>query len=440
MKAQSKLIISAIMVVLALVIATQSMFVVRPDQFAIVTEFGDPVDPEGIKEPGLYFKMPFIQEVIYLDRRVHGWDDEGKDVKTKELKPIDFVAFARWRIADPLRYYEAVRDVTRAAASMDSVVTARIQAKVREKKLGELVRNDKKNCDKSTPPKCSTRDFTAQEKLDLQNLIERFEECNPDPLCVQGSPDDLVCKLAGGCVPERCTPACEANQVCVPGNAEIRAQLEEKKSQRINLDAAPQRSDIVASILSESNAVLRAEFGIEILDLHFKYLNLSPAVHEDVIRRIRADREADIATYRRVGKACRGAILQGKEQRLGDINGERDRRVRLEEGIAVAEAIDIKQAAFSEDPEFFRFAKTLEVYEKSLRDGTRLVLSADSPILALMKDASLLAPIGTAPTPSLVPDPTKRPQMLPQPRKPAPIPAPKAPEPAPEAPEAPEPE
>lgn len=354
------------LVVLGLVLtAWKSFFIVRPDQFAVVTQFGDPVDEK--REPGLYFHLPWIQDARYLDNRVRGWDDITKNTNTSELKPIDVTAFARWQI-DPApggatKFYTAVGTDQRAHGSMDSIVTKRIQAAIREHRLASVVRD-------------KGRSFAAREASDLKFLFVDYPECKSDK------------------------------------NKEIRTMLEEYEaivarqvSATGTVDAKALRSEIVAGILTTSNEALRDEFGLEILDLHFKYLNYSPQVHAEITTKITKDRERDIARYNKLGDACTGTIRQVKEESLGAVLGERDRRVRELRGDAVAEAIRIKSEAFNQDPEFFRFLKMLELYEESLTSNTRFVMSADNPLLGLMRDPSLvravpkreLAPLKEAP-------------------------------------------
>ena len=331
-----------LLLVVGVVAAWNGFFVVRPDQYAIVTEFGEPT--QVVTDPGLYFKVPFIQEARYLDARVHGWDDTAHDTKTAELRTIDFTAFARWRIAKDgvLKFYQAVRTEQRAHASMDSIVTARIQATVREHKLASLVRDE-------------GRAFDKREELDLRALVTGYDECAPE------------------------------------NNKEIAAIMEEKRAESITVEQArAMRSEIVRAILTAANSTLREEFGIEILDLHFKYLNYSPQVHQKMIDSIRADREKDIAAYRKIGKACVGSIDQVRQRTLGEITGEQQMEVRRVQGAAVAQAIETKARAFNEDPEFFKFLQTLGLYERSLNRGTRLVLSGAHPLLGLMNDASAL--------------------------------------------------
>ncbi len=342
--------IIALLTLVALIVAWMSVFVVRPDQVVVVTKFGEPIGEK--REPGLYFLVPFLEDARYLDRRVRGWDDVARNTNTAELKPIDFTVFARWQIdptaGGPTRFYTAVGTDQRAEANMNSVVTKRIQVAIREHRLASIVRD-------------KGRRFAARAASDLKFLFVDYPECQPDT------------------------------------NSEIKGMLDEYDeiaSRAIGAtgteDAKALRSEIVSGILSSSNEILIKDFGIEILDLHFKYLNYSAQVHAEITSKITKDRGRDIARYNKLGSTCRGTIKQVKEQVLGTIVGEQDRRVRELQGQGVAEAIAIKAEAFNSNPDFFRFLKMLELYEKSLTKKTRFVLSADNPLLGVMRDLSLI--------------------------------------------------
>ena len=364
-------IVIGFLLVATVVVFTKGFFVVRPDQFAIVTEFGEPIRTISTKEclepkgadpesdacnnklhqpsPGFYFRIPFIQDVRYLDSRVRGWDDEARDTKTVELRTIDFIAFARWRITEPLKFYTAAKTEKKAMGGMDSIVTARIQTAIRENKLSAIVRD-------------RGRDYEARASLNLLQLVKEYEEC----------------------LPHR--------------DAAIKAIIEREQVTAQNRKAstkttAAQRAEIVEAIRKAANIKIRGEFGIKIFDLHFKYLNYSRQVHAKMIDAIKQDRKRDIEQYKKIGKACAGTIEAARETEKGTILGERDRTVRQLLGAANAKAISLKAQAFNKDPDFFRFLRTLELYQKSLKRGTRMVLSSDSPLLALMKDKSLMASV-----------------------------------------------
>ena len=124
-------------VLIGIVLIWKGFFIVRPDQFALKTKFGEVVEviancdqssQNCSPKPGLYFKLPFIEDVRYMDARVRGWNSVlGKDTKTKSQREIDFIAFARWRISNPEAYYiahtkkSAQKTEQAAQASMDSL-------------------------------------------------------------------------------------------------------------------------------------------------------------------------------------------------------------------------------------------------------------------------------------------------------------------------------
>ncbi len=390
-------IVSMVAAIVVLVTVWKSFYVVRPDQFVVVTKFGDPIDEK--REPGLYFLIPFIEDARLLDSRVRGWDDITRNTNTAELKPIDFTAFARWRIDEseggPTHFYTAVGDDQRAKASMDSIVTKRIQAAIRDHRLASIVRD-------------KGRSFAARATADLKFLFVDYPECQ-----MQANPEikqmlDEYEQIA-------------ADQVGATGTEDARAL----------------RSEIVAEILETSNKILREDFGIEILDLHFKYLNYSPQVHAEITTKITKDRGRDIARYNKLGDTCTGTIRRVKEQQLGIIVGERDRGIRELRGRAVAEAIRIKAEAFNKAPDFFRFLKLLELYDESLTQNTRFILSSTNPLLALMQDPSLVMPVAKRDLSERAPPQPAPPQ--PDPPQPAP-PQPDPPQPDPPQPDPPQPD
>ena len=101
------LIGSVIFVALAAFVAFNSLFIVHQTQQAIVLQFGDP--KRMIKEPGLAFKTPFIQNVIFIEKRILDLDAPVEEVFTSDRKQLLVDAFARYRITEPLNYYTSLR-------------------------------------------------------------------------------------------------------------------------------------------------------------------------------------------------------------------------------------------------------------------------------------------------------------------------------------------
>ena len=106
MKKSTWIILLALAVLIVLRIAVKtSMFVVTEGQSAIVTQFGGVVG-KPILKPGLYFKSPFVQEANFLEQRVIEWDGDPNQVPTKDKLFIHVDTYARWRISDPLVFFQ----------------------------------------------------------------------------------------------------------------------------------------------------------------------------------------------------------------------------------------------------------------------------------------------------------------------------------------------
>ncbi|MBR4329357.1 MAG: protease modulator HflC, partial [Candidatus Riflebacteria bacterium] len=112
--------IFAFVVIIALIILGNSYFVVNEGQKAIVTRFGAPMG--DIREPGLNFKTPFIEDVIYFDTRILKWDGEPNQIPTKEKNYIWIDCTARWRIKDPLLYYKKLGNINSAQSKLDDII------------------------------------------------------------------------------------------------------------------------------------------------------------------------------------------------------------------------------------------------------------------------------------------------------------------------------
>jgi modulator of FtsH protease HflC len=123
------------------IIATFSAtFVVEETNQAIITQFGRPVgDP--IYEPGVHFKVPFIQDVQFFDKRFLEWDGDPNQVPTKDKKFIFVDSFARWKITDPLQFFRRLRDERGAQSRLDDILDGETRNAIASHDLVELVRN-----------------------------------------------------------------------------------------------------------------------------------------------------------------------------------------------------------------------------------------------------------------------------------------------------------
>ncbi|MGK0296945.1 MAG: membrane protease subunit HflC [Gammaproteobacteria bacterium] len=116
-----------------------SIYTVSEVEQVIITQFGKPVG-EPVTEAGLKFKMPFIQEVNPIDKRVLEWDGNPSDMPTKDKLYISVDLFARWRITDPLQYFLRLRDERSAQSRLDDILGSETRNAVAKHELIELIR------------------------------------------------------------------------------------------------------------------------------------------------------------------------------------------------------------------------------------------------------------------------------------------------------------
>ena len=124
-------------VVLLFVLGASPFFVVDITQTAIVVQLGKPV--RNITEPGLKFKMPFIQEVTYFDKRLLDYDSSAQDVITQDKKTILIDNFAKWRITDPLKMYQAFQTQRGALRRLDDIIYSELRVELGRHDLSDIV-------------------------------------------------------------------------------------------------------------------------------------------------------------------------------------------------------------------------------------------------------------------------------------------------------------
>jgi len=132
--------------VLILVVLSSSTYQVHETNQVIITQFGNPIG-EAVTEPGLHFKMPFIQKTNYFEKRFLEWDGSPNQVPTKDKRFIWVDTYARWRIVDPLRFFQRLRDERGAQSRLDDILDGETRNSVARWDLIELVRSNNRNPD-----------------------------------------------------------------------------------------------------------------------------------------------------------------------------------------------------------------------------------------------------------------------------------------------------
>mgnify|MGYP006273705449 CR=1 FL=1 len=137
-----KLISIAILLALLITAANMTFFIVDETEQVIVLQFGDPV--KTVTEPGLNFRIPFIQNVRYFETRVLEYDADPKEVYTADEKNLKVDNYARWRIVDPLLFYQSSGTMKTAQSQLDDIVYSEIRAELGEYTLDEIISPQRK--------------------------------------------------------------------------------------------------------------------------------------------------------------------------------------------------------------------------------------------------------------------------------------------------------
>jgi modulator of FtsH protease HflC len=131
----------AIAAAVAVLVALSSVYTVHQSEQALVLQFGEP--QRVVNEPGLHFKVPFIQNVVVFSNRVLNFDAPAAEVPTVDQKQVVVDAFARFRITDPLRFFQTVTNETGVQARLRSIISSTLRGALGEVPLDFILTNQR---------------------------------------------------------------------------------------------------------------------------------------------------------------------------------------------------------------------------------------------------------------------------------------------------------
>jgi membrane protease subunit HflC len=155
-----KLIILGVIILVVLIAIISAAFIVNEKEQVIITQFGRPVG-EPITNPGIHFKIPIIQDANFFDKRFLEWDGDPNQVPTKDKRFVWVDTYGRWRITDPLLFFQRVRDERGAQSRLDDILDGETRNAIARHDLVEIIRS-------------SNRDFQADTELELGEESEIF--------------------------------------------------------------------------------------------------------------------------------------------------------------------------------------------------------------------------------------------------------------------------
>ncbi len=133
-------------IIITLLIITGSAFIVDETEQVIITQFGKVVG-SPVKEPGLYFKIPLIQEVNYFPKNLLQWDGNPGQIPTLDKTYIWVDTFARWKIVEPVKFFQTVNNTVSALARLDDIIDPAVRNFITSYSLIETVRKSARELD-----------------------------------------------------------------------------------------------------------------------------------------------------------------------------------------------------------------------------------------------------------------------------------------------------
>ena len=127
-------------IIVALIIVHGALFTVDPTEQALVLRFGEPVR-DVIGAPGLYAKWPFIDSAIYIDKRILDLDPPRQEVLVSDNQRLEVDAFVRYKISDPLKFYQSVGTIQGANDQLDGMLNSAVRRILGEASIADIVRD-----------------------------------------------------------------------------------------------------------------------------------------------------------------------------------------------------------------------------------------------------------------------------------------------------------
>ena len=300
-----------------------SAYAVDEREQAVITRFGEPVGTA--QEPGLHFKVPFIDVVHRMDKRILEWDGDPNEIPTKDNKFIWVDTFARWRIVDPKDFYISVHDRYGAITKLNDILDGLVRDNISTRYLIEVVRS-------------------SDRKMSFGEEVEAFME---------------------------------EIQQAEAGEAAITSE-----------SAVGARNQIVGIVLTQAQEKLQElNMGMELIDFKIKRLNYVDQVRDKVYARMISLQERIAEKYRAQGQGNKEQILGEIDQRRKEIISAAYKEAQVIRGKADARAARIYANAYKQDEEFYRFTKSLETYRQTVDKQSTLILSTDSDYFKYLKQS-----------------------------------------------------
>jgi membrane protease subunit HflC len=296
-----------VLIIAALIVAYSSLFTVYPTQQALVLRLGKPQPP--ITQPGLHVKAPFIDTVVYIDKRILDLESPPQEVIASDQKRLVVDAFARYKIIDPLRFYQTLGSIAGANSQLAILLNSALRRVLGEATFIQVVRDQRAK---------------------------------------------LMARIRG---------------------------------------------------LIDTEA---ANYGIQVVDARIRRADLPEQNSQAVYKRMQTERQREAAEYRAQGNQRAQEIRARADREVTVLIAEANSKGQQIRGEGDATRNQIFAKAFSQDPDFFSFYRSMQAYETGLKPAdTRLLLKPDTSFFRFFNSPSGSGNAGkpTPPPPASKPAP-----------------------------------
>ncbi|MGV3659047.1 MAG: protease modulator HflC [Prosthecobacter sp.] len=318
----SLLLIAALVLVIVL---GSACYTVDQAEQVVITQFGMPVG-KPVTDAGLHWKIPFVQTVNRIEKRVLEWDGPSTQMTTKNKVFVMVDTFARWQIEDPLKFFRQLTDERRALSRLNGIIGSETRIVI------------------------ARHDFTEAVRTTKDRKVMREAVITTSPAAVVST--------------------AEARIGVLPSITRGRSELEKE----IFANAASKVDDL----------------GIRLLDVRLKRIDYDPSVSQSIYQRMITERQQIADRYRSEGAGEAAKINGERERDLNLIESEAYRKVQEIEGAADAKATEIYAKAYNQTPEaaqLFEFTKTMDAYKKLITGDTTMVFTTDSELFRYLKSS-----------------------------------------------------
>jgi membrane protease subunit HflC len=346
----AKLTIPLIVIIIAAVIVIpQTLFVVDETEVAIVTRFGE--FQQSYRSPGLKVKTPFAEQVTRFDKRLLRVDVAPASLLTADKRNLVIDSYARYKIVDPLVFFKNLRNESGAAARVGDIVNAQLRQEVAQDLQEEVI---------------------SETREDIMNRVttasNRIEVSRGDLFRDYGSLDHPAVSVF---IDEDTSDTQRSRSA----TAEELALLEN--------NASP--TALEGFSITYSASVIEA-LGIEIVDVRIKRADFPPDIETSVFARMEAERERIASGLRAEGAQADAEIRADVDRQVNIVLETAQGTSALLRGQAEQEAITILANSLEKDPDFYSFRRSLEAYKVFMDSQTTVIIDPESDLLKFLSD------------------------------------------------------